>query len=142
MVGMTSLGDCGQAIRPPLVLPLCPHQSPSPLLSGLSCLHSCEQSKWAFSLEAVPYPLLDSLVLTRPSLGISAGHLCSVRAWVGNSNHTLVRINELPGPVQRLCLGKPSNPQLGLSPQCSMLCYESQLTKAETTTTMSLCASG
>lgn len=46
----------------------------------------------------------------RRSLGTCTGVL--PLDWVGDSHHALMRISELPGPVECLCLGKPSSAKL------------------------------
>lgn len=59
-------------------------------------------------------------------------------AGLGDGNHALVRIKELPRPVGSLCLGKPSNPELALSPSPGMLGCEPELADAGITATPSL----
>lgn len=54
---MTTL--VGQATRPPSGFASLSPSQPSRLLPGLSCLHACEWGRWASSLEALLYPVLD-----------------------------------------------------------------------------------
>ena len=131
-----------QATRPPLAATPLPPSQPPPCPPWTKLPLFLGAGEWASSLEAPLYPFLDKSCLhppvPHPSLGIPAVHLCSLMAGVGYGTDALKRINELPGPVGRLCLGKPSNPEQGLSPQHSMLFYDSELANAENTTTMFL----